>query len=675
MVLYSTSRYSCASIHLVSYVGRPSLLLEKGGGMALERRYLGRYLLRTFLGRGGSGEVYLADDPVSQRSVAIKIIWVENKDKRQTGSAKQALRPFRREIKALSLLKHPHILPLIAAGEQAIQGRRCAYLVMPYCKEGSLDYWLQRHFAGVPIPPETATHMINQLADALQQMHNLQIIHQDVKPSNVLLHHWTAPDLPEVLLADFGIAKFLMALSSSSDGTIRGTHAYMAPEQWEGLPVPASDQYALAVMAYELLTGTLPFEEASPVRMMYQHLHTPPPLPSAINPLLSGRVDRVLLKALEKEPRDRFPCIAAFAYALWRTARSAAAYPGSVEDEPIVQRFEEARDASEEEDEPWDRFWEPAPSHRLSPAVKRAQLFGAARPFSPPRAHRRVSHRVHERPREQLPGVLFFPRLQTIGRIGGPLILIFLVLLLGGMWMRTQGGTYHVSLFPWGEHVYSVQPGVVPYSDATTTALAYVATDTALNPNPYPPHHGNLILDDTLRDDSGWEGWDAYNSSLSHAADQCAFTGGAYHVTAVAGDSNQDCVADWSAFSDFAYEVRMTILQGDAGGLSFRSNQTGGYVLLVHQDGRYELDVVKSSTQIVLLHGVAQAWKNGENQSNIVAVVVLGSDIKVYINHQFVAHVSDSTSGSGQVGLIADSSKSTLPTNVAFTDARVWNLS
>ncbi len=209
------------------YVSHLSILLEKGGHMALERRYLGRYVLRTLIGRGGSGEVYLADDPLSQRPVAVKIIWVENKDERQASVARQAFRPLRREIKALSLLKHPHILPLIAEGEQTIEGKRCAYLVMPYCEEGALDHWLQQHFTAASIPLETAAHITNQLADALQQAHDLRIIHQDIKPSNVLLHHWTAPDLPEVLLADFGIAKFLTALSSSSDGTIRGTHAYM----------------------------------------------------------------------------------------------------------------------------------------------------------------------------------------------------------------------------------------------------------------------------------------------------------------------------------------------------------------------------------------------------------------------------------------------------------------
>lgn len=397
--------------------------------MALERHYFGRYVLRTLLGRGGSGEVYLADDPLGQRPVAIKVIWVENKDERQNSAARRALRPFRREIKALSLLQHPHILPLIAVGEQTIEGRRCAYLVMPYCEEGSLDHWLQQHFPAAPISLETAIYIVNQLADALQQAHDRKIIHQDVKPSNVLLHHWTAPDLPEVLLADFGIAKFLMALSSSSDGTIRGTHAYMAPEQWEGLPVPASDQYALAMMTYELLTGTLPFEDTSPARMMYQHLYTSPPSPSVINPLLSERVDRVLLKALEKEPRDRFPNIVVFASTLsYAARRTFAAFPGHIEDEPVMPSFKKTREELEEEDEPWDSFQGPDP---FSPVVKRAQLFGAAKPVLPQHRPRRVFHRVHEHPWVRLSGFRFSPRFRGTARIGGPLMLIILTLLLG----------------------------------------------------------------------------------------------------------------------------------------------------------------------------------------------------------------------------------------------------
>ena len=121
------------------------------------------------------------------------------------------------------------------------------------------------------------------------------------------------PDLPDLFLADFGIARFTTATSSMSY-TIRGTPTYMAPEQWEGHPVPATDQYALAIMAYELLTGRSPFQGGER-QVMYQHLMVPPTPPSTLNPRLSSDLDAVLLHALAKKPEERFASMTAFATA------------------------------------------------------------------------------------------------------------------------------------------------------------------------------------------------------------------------------------------------------------------------------------------------------------------------------------------------------------------------
>jgi hypothetical protein len=126
--------------------------------------------------------------------------------------------------------------------------------------------------------------------------------------------HEQAQQFPDILLADFGIAKLTTAASSTSQ-SIRGTPTYMAPEQWQGKPVPASDQYALAVMAYELLTGH-PLFRGVPGTVMYQHLTAAPTLPSSLNPLLSSEIDRVLLQALEKQPEERFVSVITFAHAL-----------------------------------------------------------------------------------------------------------------------------------------------------------------------------------------------------------------------------------------------------------------------------------------------------------------------------------------------------------------------
>ena len=204
--------------------------------------------------------------------------------------------------------RHPHIFPLYDSGEERIGNMTVNYLVMPYRQEGSLSDWLRRGGqAGLLVPSEVA-HVEEQAVSTLQHAHDRQIIHQDVKPSNLLLRL-----RPDLLLADSGIARFSAATSNASQ-SIRGTPTSRAPEQWEGYPVPAIDQYALSVMAYELLTGRLPFQGA-PGPLMYQHLTVPAPPPSSVNPRLSAELDAVLLHALAKRPEQLFASLIAFATA------------------------------------------------------------------------------------------------------------------------------------------------------------------------------------------------------------------------------------------------------------------------------------------------------------------------------------------------------------------------
>ncbi len=163
--------------------------------------------------------------------------------------------------------------------------------------------------------------MISQAASALQHAHDRQVIHQDVKPANFLIRHRPEqPTSPDLLLADFGIAKLTSATASASQ-SVRGTPTYMAPEQWDGQPVPATDQYALAVMIYELLTGRPPFQ-GGPGQVMRQHFFSQPQTPSALDGRLSPSIDTVLLRALSKQATDRFKSVAAFAQAFQQAIQS-----------------------------------------------------------------------------------------------------------------------------------------------------------------------------------------------------------------------------------------------------------------------------------------------------------------------------------------------------------------
>ncbi len=283
-----------------------------------EGQRLGRYLLTRKIGAGGMGEVYLAKDINLDRQVAIKILRTSASD---TEAATEAVRLFQREAKAIALLDHPNILPLFDYGGEYIDGNQVIYLVMPMREDGTLAEWLRRRGKSSTMASQDVAYLISQAASALQYAHDHQIIHQDVKPSNFLIRiNAEQPELPTIQLADFGIAKFTNPTLDTGP-SIRGTPTYMAPEQWAGEPTPATDQYALAIMAYELLTGRPPFVDAVPYKMMYQQINDSPLPPSMLNPTLPRNVDTVLLHALAKHSSNRFKSISAFAQALQQACK------------------------------------------------------------------------------------------------------------------------------------------------------------------------------------------------------------------------------------------------------------------------------------------------------------------------------------------------------------------
>ena len=306
--------------------------------MPLEGQHLGPYRLLRLLGSGGMGEVYLAEDARIGQQVAIKVIRAEGIAYPGSESAREAARLFERKARAIARLDHPNILPLYAYGEETLGEQQLTYLVMPYRKEGTLAGWLRQRGRAAPSPPQEVDPLLQQAAAALQHAHDQQVLHQDIKPTNFLVRlRSDQPDRPDLLLSDFGIAKFTSATGSVSQ-SIRGTPTYMAPEQWEGHPVAASDQYALAVMLYELLLGRPPFV-GNPGQVMRQHYLAPPPAPSALNPGLSAAIDAVLLRALAKQPAERFPSVTAFAQAF----QEARASEGALQATLAITRAEAER--------------------------------------------------------------------------------------------------------------------------------------------------------------------------------------------------------------------------------------------------------------------------------------------------------------------------------------------
>ncbi len=273
---------------------------------------LGSYRLLRLLGKGGFAEVYLGEHVSLKTPVAIKLLHASlNREEAET---------FEQEARVVARLQHPHIVRML---DFAMQDE-IPYLVMEYAPGGTLR---ARHPKGAQLPLDTIITYMRQVADALDYAHAQRLIHRDVKPENMLLN---ARD--EVLLSDFGIATLSHSSRSQTTEEVVGTAAYMAPEQFLGKPRPASDQYSLGIVVYEWLIGNRPFN-GSFLEISGQHLHVPPPPLRAQRPDLSAEVEVVVLRALAKDPHDRFPNILAFADALEQAISTPAEPAVSVDDQ------------------------------------------------------------------------------------------------------------------------------------------------------------------------------------------------------------------------------------------------------------------------------------------------------------------------------------------------------
>jgi trehalose/maltose transport system substrate-binding protein len=262
-------------------------------------RTLGIYRIVEQIGIGGMASVYKAYDPGTDRYVALKVL------PETFARDPHFLARFEREAKAIARLEHPRILPVHAFGEQD----GITYLVMRYLPGGTLAHRLLQG----PLTLEQSSHILDQIADALDYAHRHGVLHRDVKPSNVLLD-----DDDNVYLTDFGIAKIVEStIDLTGSGGLLGTPAYMSPEQCMGVKdlTPATDIYSLGIVAYEMITGRAPFEAETPVALIHKHLNEPLPLPRTLRPDLPEAVERVLLKALAKEPENRYENCSAMAAA------------------------------------------------------------------------------------------------------------------------------------------------------------------------------------------------------------------------------------------------------------------------------------------------------------------------------------------------------------------------
>lgn len=644
--------------------------------MSLEGKQLGRYRLLNLIGSGNMGEVYLADDVQLHRQVAIKVTRAEATSYPDTEAIREATRLFQREARAVALLDHPHILPLFDYGEENVNGATLTYMVMPLRQEGSLASWLQKRGGSALLSPQEVVYFIRQAADALQHAHDHQITHQDIKPSNFLIRSKKEdPEHPDLLLADFGVAKFTMATTGTSR-TIRGTPAYMAPEQWEGHTSPATDQYGLAVMAYELLTGCVPFQ-GSMGQVMYQHFQVPPRPPSQLNPRLSPQVDEVLLRALAKHAEDRFASVAAFARALQLALLE--------DDASTIIRTPPP----------------PTPAPTLLSAPLEA----------------RVSHSTGTIPTAFMPPTTVDGRHARSFPKGMIMLLVTLALLVGAgstaifffasakqsslpqTSTPAQGNTPSINQTDIATTAQVNANGTVQananataQANANATAQANIAATAQANANataqasanataaaqaptsgnPYTSG-GTLVLNDSLTANNKGYRWDEGTNNNNAT---CQFTGSGLDVTQPKAGYFHGCIAKSTDFSNFIYEVQMTTISGDYAGIIFCADTTRGtyYFFYLTLDGRYGLKIYGNGpdTGRVVKSGSNSAIQTGSGAFNIIAVVVRNGTIDFYVNQRQLDSIYDNSYSHGQIGVFAGNDGHAA--EARFSNARVWAL-
>ncbi len=369
----------------------------------------------------------------------------------------------------------------------------------------------------------------------------------------------------------------------------------MAPEQWEGYPVAATDQYALAVMVYQLLAGRPPYLGNSE-QIIYQHFHVQPQPPSHFNQHIPSDIDAIILRALAKQPEERFDSIFTFAHtfyeALYNPGPSAHSTPQSPKQFTTIV---------------------PAPKHESTHHPSRARVVGIG---------------------------LFI------------LALLILVSGIGSSIFQSQVST-------------ATQTALI--RDETATAQAVTATTRKANPNPYPPYTGNLIFSDPMTSDR-------FNWTTGSTDDGvCTFIGGVYQVLGKKKGSTNPCLGSgilFSNYSNFIFEVQMTMISGTGGGIRFHISSIGSDNFIVYRDGHCELMTDESSgdyRSTLLRTTTRSTIKKGLKQINTIAVVVRGKQIDLYVNHVHMGGTHDSFSSQGSFGLVADQES-----QVAYSNARLW---
>lgn len=592
----------------------------------------------------------------------------------------------------------------------------------------TLAHWLIQH--GITqLSPRDTVHFMRQAARALQYGHDRHMLYLQVRPQSFIVHpSSTKAALPDIQLLDISTLDTVSmkeALTPSQE-----TALYVAPEQWAGQPCAASDQYALGMVVYQLLTGRAPFSGPKE-RLIQQHRLIPPPPPSSVNKYLSPAIDAVVLRALEKQPQQRFATITQFIQALEQAiaysdlratltlSRQEASngtqrtitlpgkrqvtvtVPAGTREQQIL-RIEEQGEAFYEHGPRGPLFLivsikDDEPPHANTRLPEARPLQGeVAQHILPPLPPQAASHSPFAtQPMQSVLSTSSTPHLPVAPVVPVSLasssahhakytrlivvaIVVLLILSSGILFVlyqysfRSPSAAQPSSLSKAQPNTGTTVATPAQSSTAISAVDATATTTTAhANPNPYGQTPGTLQLLDPLKNNQSGARWEvAANGNSS-----CKFSNGAYHISTAKNNYSFFCSADaqpYTQLHNFVYEVQMTILKGDAGGMGFHLSATANlnaYYMRLTQDGYYAL-ILFGTTNQILVSGTSPAIHTGLNKTNTLAVAVIGTHIDFYINRTHIDGITDATYTQGQIALVA--SDLTAPTEVAFNNVRLW---
>jgi serine/threonine protein kinase len=588
----------------------------------LEGTKLGRYELLCRIAQGGMSEIYLGFDRRVRRRVAVKVLY---------GSDEAFVRRFEHEAVAIGTLSHDHILPLYDFGVQ----RPWYYLVMPFVEGGTLrDYLLKCERFTL----EEAGSFLYQIASALQHAHDHGVIHRDVKPSNILLRldgH--------AYLVDFGLAKAKVATDALSHvETMIGTPEYMAPEQSNNVNDHRSDIYSLGIILYQMLTGHVPFTGDTPVAVTLKHLQTPPTPPRQLNSNIPQSIEDIILKALAKQPDQRYQQANDFS----------SAYRAALQQEWIITSQAQSL---------------PIQSHnhaQISDKILYTAIISpiSTQPLYPceiPDKYRLFPLDYDEAP---IPAIEDFnkknKRKKFLSIILFSLIII-IIIPLGLFWQARNPSkdpsqpNMPTKLMHWQRK--AVEQAKIN-SQATLAAQARVQATVGITS---AIGAGKLLYyDDMVQSGGGW----------INDGKQCYFSPQGYHVSTHLPYAAAWCYTDHQRFSNAVISVQAQLLHGDFYGLIFRLNPytKAFYVLEVNSLGQYRFQRSLGRDPSKWLTLIDWTYSNtlvkGYKQTNTLLVMATDGHFRFYINQQLIVPTfTDTTYSAGLIGLLVggDSNKGT----------------